>query len=110
MDLKNAAEFDRVVTRVLTALAEAFPKPINLDFEQLGLADGPASVNKDFHQVDTEYMPQHTFAAQCVSFLIDEKIVSGATKYSWSASVHLTAKGLELIGATPRSLRGTNYL
>lgn len=110
MDLKNAAEFDRVVTRVLTVLAEAFPKTINLDFEQLGLADGPASVDKDFHQVDTEYMPQHIFAAQCVRFLVDEEFVSGAANYSWAASVNLTAKGLELIGATPRSLRSTNYL
>jgi len=110
MDLKNSAEFDRVVTRVLAALAEAFPNPISLDFQDLGLADGPATVTKEFNELDTEYMPQHVFAAQCVRFLVDEEFVSGKAHHYWAASVQLTGKGLELIGATPRTLLGSHYL
>lgn len=109
MDLKNAAEFDHVVTRVLTALAEAFPKPIDLDFQALGLADGPAYLQEDFNTLDTEHTPQHEFAAQCVRFLVAEEYVSGTPHPTWVGYVLLTAKGLELINATPDSLlRGTH--
>ncbi|WP_327437797.1 hypothetical protein [Pseudomonas donghuensis] len=95
---------------MLTVLSEAFPNPISLDFQELGLADGPATVAKDFDELQTEYMPQHVFAAQCVQFLVDEEFVSGKAHHYWAASVQLTAKGIDLIGATPRSLRSSNYL
>lgn len=109
MDLKNAAEFDRVVTRVLTVLAEAFPKPIDLEFDNIGLADGPAYVQKDFDSLETEHTPKHEFASQCVSFLLSEGYISGTPHPTWARYVLLTGKGLDLINATPDSiLRGTH--
>lgn len=109
MDLKNAAEFDHVVTRVLTVLAEAFPKPIDLDFEEIGLADGPAYVQKDFDSVETEHAAKHEFAARCVSFLMSEGYISGTPHPSWARYVLLTSQGLELINATPNSLLPATY-
>ncbi|MBC8787625.1 hypothetical protein PUN49_01175 [Pseudomonas extremaustralis] len=109
MDLKNATEFDRVVTHLLTVLAESFPKPIDLDFQVIGLADGPAHETKNYNSVDTEHTPKHEFAAQCVSFLMSEGYVSGTPHPTWARYVLLTAKGLELINAVPDSLlRGTH--
>ncbi|WP_133160909.1 hypothetical protein [Pseudomonas laurylsulfativorans] len=111
MDLKNAAEFDRVVTRVLSALADAFPRPIDLHFDDLGLADGPAHVETNDvynRHVETEHMPQHVFAALCVRFLESEKYVSGTGHSYWATGVLLTAKGLDLIGGPPSSLRITH--
>jgi len=111
MELKNAAEFDRVVTRVLEALADAFPRPIDLRFEDLGLVDGPAQValNDVYNQTtDTEHRPQHVFAALCVRFLESEKYVSGTVHSDWAVGVVLTAKGLDLIGGPPNSLRTTH--
>ena len=111
MDLKNAAEIDRVVTRVLSALADAFPQPIDLYFDELGLVDGPAYVEtNDIYnrQVETEHMPQHVFAAHCVRFLESEKYVSGTVHPAWANGVLLTAKGLDLIGGPPNSLRITH--
>jgi len=106
MDLKNAAEFDRVVTRVFSALADAFPQPIDLRFDELGLVDGPSYVETDTYgrTTATEYSPQHVFAAQCVRFLESEKYVSGTVHSDWAVSVLLTAKGLDLIGGPPSSL------
>ena len=111
MDLKNAAEFDRVVTRVLSALADAFPQPIDLHFHDLGLADGPAQVARNDvynQQDDTEHRPQHVFAARCVRFLESEKYVSGTVHFDWATGVLLTAKGRDLIGGPPNSLRTTH--
>ncbi|MGZ9668295.1 hypothetical protein ACXX9E_19825 [Pseudomonas sp. GNP014] len=105
MDLKNAAEFDRVVARLLAVLAESFPKPMDFAFQAIGLADGPAEVAKDFTTVATEHTPQHEFAAQCATFLISEGYISGTPYPTWVRHVLLTAKGLELINATPDSLR-----
>ncbi|WP_065869881.1 hypothetical protein [Pseudomonas sp. 25 E 4] len=109
MDLKNAAEFDRVVTVVLTALAEAFPKPLDLDFQVLGLADGPAEMVLNGRTADTDHTPKHEFAARCVSFLMSEEYVSGTPHPTWARYVLLTAKGLELINATPNSLLRATY-
>nr|DAQ69873.1 MAG TPA: YjcQ protein [Inoviridae sp.] len=109
MDLKNATEFDRVVTRIFTVLAEAFPKPVDFGFQAIGLADGPAHETKDFSSVVTEYTPQHEFAAQCVSFLISEGYVSGNPQPTWARNVLLTDKGLELIKAKPDSLLPGTY-
>lgn len=110
MDLKNAAEFDRVVMRVLSALADAFPQPIDLRFDELGLVDGPAYVEVDTYgrTNPTEYAPQHVFAAQCVRFLETENYISGSVHSDWAASVLLTGKGLDLIGGPPNSLRVTH--
>ena len=109
MDLKNAAEFDRVVTCVLTALAESFPRLMDLNFHALGLADGPGSNLVNGRYLDTESTPQHQFASHCVRFLLAEEYISGTVHPVWAAGVLLTAKGLELINAIPDSLlRGTH--
>lgn len=110
MDLKNAAEFDRIVTGVLSALADAFPQPIELRFDELGLVDGPASVEADNfgRTTATEHAPKHVFAAHCVRFLASEEYISGAVHYDWAVGVVLTAKGLDLIGGMPRSLSITH--
>lgn len=110
MDLKNAAEFDRVVTRVLSALAEAFPQPIDLRFDELGLVEGPAYKDVDTYgrSGSTEHSPQHVFAAQCVRFLATEGYVSGTVHFDWATGVVLTGKGLDLIGGPPSSLRTTH--
>lgn len=105
MDLKNAAEFDQVVTRVLSVLAEAFPRPLDLAFQEIGLADGPAYVTENYNSVETEHTPKHEFAAQCVRFLISEGYLIGEPHPTWVRAVILTAKGLELTNSTPNSLR-----
>mgnify|MGYP000918972087 CR=1 FL=1 len=109
MELKNAAEFDRVVIRVLTALAEEFPKPISLNFEVLGLADGPAYITANMRNQETQFTPQHAFAAQCVRFLADEEYISGNLHETWVGSACLTGKGLDLIKAIPNSLIQGRY-
>jgi hypothetical protein len=106
MDLKNAARFDEVVHSVFLALADAFPKAIDLDPQALGLAPGPAYVlDGSGRQNPTEHIEAHTFAAACIRFLEAEGYISGKAHPTWATSVVLTSKGLERIGGLPTSLR-----
>lgn len=102
MDLKNAIEFDRVVTRVLTALAEAFPVPIDLTFDTLGLADAPGSELVNGRYIDTESTPQRQFASHCVRFLLAEEYISGTVHPIWVAHVLLTAIPFKVFGKSPK--------
>lgn len=111
MELTNATEFDRVVVRVFSTLSERFPVPVSLDFEALGLADGPAISETGLDGYGrTENYEQHVFAANCVNFLIKEQYVIGQLNDHYPQSIVLTEKGLELIRATPISLRRDNYI
>ncbi|QBR32922.1 MULTISPECIES: hypothetical protein [Pseudomonas] len=110
MELTNATEFDRVVTRVFSALAEHFPAPLSLDFEALGLVAGPALSETGLDGYGhTAHYEQHVFAAECVSFLIKEQYLNGHLNEYYPRDVVLTQKGLELIRATPLSLKRDNY-
>jgi hypothetical protein len=105
MDLQNAARFDEVVKTVFSALAEAFPKAIDLDFQALGLVDGPAYEHNRGREEDTAYTEKHAFAASCVRFLISEEYISGKAHPAWVEHAIFTAKGLERVGGLPASLR-----
>ncbi|MNB56954.1 hypothetical protein D3C87_1149200 [compost metagenome] len=105
MDLTNTARFDAVVHRVFVALADAFPKAIDLDPEELGIADGPAYLSEGGREKATEHFATHAFAAACMRFLLAEGYISGTVHHTWAATVVFTAKGLEQIGGLPMSLR-----
>lgn len=110
MELTNATEFDRVVTRVFSALAERFPAPLSLDFEALGLVAGPALSETGLDGYGhTEHYEQHVFSAECVNFLIKEQYLTGRLNDYYPQDIVLTQKGLELIRATPVSLKCDNY-
>jgi len=105
MELKNAARFDEVVHSVFVALANAFPKVIDLDAHSLGLAPGPSHVLDDSgRQNPTEHIGAYTFAMACISFLESEGYILGKVHPTWATSVVLTSKGLERIGGLPTSL------
>ena len=110
MKLENYHQFNSVVTTVLKALAKSFPAPVDLDFQELGLADGPAFEQQNLDEVKTAHAPQHIFASQCVAFLVDEGFIIGTPHYVWVQRARLTTKGLELIGASLSSLEKATYI
>lgn len=111
MQVKNHVQFDRVVIAIMGYLAEHFPRPVDLEFDKLGVVPGPAFKNSaGASDVQTEHFPKHLFACDCVRFLIAEGYVTGEVKYTWCASICLTSKGLDLIKARLSSLTPDSYL
>ncbi|WP_236167415.1 hypothetical protein [Pseudomonas fulva] len=109
MQVKNHVQFDKVVIATMRYLAEQFPKPVDLRFEELGVVSGPAYKESEGNEVQTEHFAQHLFACDCVRFLIAEGYITGEVKYAWCSRVCLTSTGLDLIKARLSSLTQESY-
>lgn len=97
MQLKNQSQFELFTDRIFHALADAFPVPITINFQDLGLAEGPAF--EDTHgggQVKTSHISSHLFGTACLRFLTSEGFVNADIRYADAANVVLTGAGLEL--------------
>lgn len=109
MELKNQGQFDRFTAEVFLALADAFPKPIDIGFEELGLVEGPAYDDREGFSIANEYTPLHEFGTNCVRFLHSEGYLAGNVHNVHATAVVLTAKGLELLSASFDSLSRSHY-
>lgn len=111
MELINKNRFNETVTHIFEALSIAFPLPIDIDAETLGLASGPAYKVVNYSQVPTDEMDAYLFVIACVEWLESSDYLRSSKIYPSSAeNVVLTEKGIDLLGAKPMSLLRGNYV
>lgn len=110
MNLQNEVRFNGVVDAVFTKLAETFPHLITLDALDLGLSDEPAGEYVGGRFQPSESASDHLFFVAAIQWLIRAGYLyaADATGVVIQGAV-LTEKALDLIGATPISLRRGNY-
>lgn len=98
--LKNIEVFNHIVLYVLIKLYDAFPSPIDLDSESIGLDARPDENDRDVLWKSMEISGHTLDWLQQEGFItIESKPIMGRPY----CGVRLTLKGLTLLGYTPAS-------
>jgi hypothetical protein len=101
----NIEKFDELTARIFAALYEDFPVPRSLSAEQYGVDCNAVFAEPD--RIDSVSFKDLNFFCSTVQWLSASGYVEYATELNMGtfSDVTLTAKGLEVLKATPASLK-----
>ncbi|MBF3236869.1 hypothetical protein H4N55_09665 [Aeromonas veronii] len=112
--ISNIERFDRTVVLVLAELYARFPVRKALDARQFMLTDdgqiAEALSSREEAELDSSdpHFERKQFAFECMHWLVETGYLHGEPKADDGiADAVLTAKGLEVLNATPDSLQET---
>lgn len=114
MAISNIERFDRTVVLALAELYGRFPVRKSLVASQFILTDDGQRAEGLSAQEEAEldfndpYFKRKEFAFECLNWLVEAGYLHGKpTPYDYIENAVLTAKGLEVLKATPDSLQAT---